>query len=231
MDLEEAIAAGGEALLGMWFALDLSDSLRQPEDDSEERRELRLAAAKAAVEELAGPDAELGARMQAVQLVCAHASALDWQARANSPYLATPERLTAQRFARQMMTLTTRQLASLSRLKAERRRTAEAEDRRAGRERERATRAQLARGHALVDEMERMLKDGAAAGVMEGAIPAAPPEAMPAAAAPAPQPTGASVPEAPSVPETLLDRQQRRAFERQERKRRRDAVVNASREQ
>ena len=51
------------------------------EDDSKERRELRLAAAKAAVGALAGPDADLGARMQAVQLVCAHGAALDWQAR------------------------------------------------------------------------------------------------------------------------------------------------------
>jgi hypothetical protein len=164
-----------------------------------------------------------------VQTVCAHAAALDWQARANSPYVAPPEGLTARRFARQMMTLTTRQLTSLSRLEAERRRAPEAEARRQARERERATREQLARGNAFVDEMERMFHAGAAA----GATPAAMPEPMPDApdpVAPEPRAVGAAVPEAPAGPEPATNRQQRRAIARQERKRRRRGLAATSRE-
>jgi hypothetical protein len=169
-------------------------------------------AAQAAARELAGRDAGLGARMLAVQTVCAHGAALDWQARANSPFLAPPERLTAQRFARQMMTLTTRQVSALSRLEAERRRAAEAEARGRARERERAARAQLARGHAFVDEMERRLTAEAMA--------ERPPEPA-GPTPPAPRALGAAVPEMPGGPAPAPNRQQRRAAEREERKRRR----------
>ncbi|MDH3913631.1 MAG: hypothetical protein OEU09_20325 [Rhodospirillales bacterium] len=146
---------------------------------------------------------------------------------AHTPHLPRPERLTAQRFARQMMTLTTRQLASLAHLKAERRRAAEAKERR--QTRERATREQLARGNAFVDEMERMLKAGAAAGATPAAMPGPIPEAA-GSATPEPRAVGAAVAKAPAGPEPAMNRQQRRALERQERKRRRRGPAAASRE-
>ena len=112
-----------------------------------------------------------------------------------------------------MMGLTSRQLATLARLEAERRRDAEAAERQAWRRREHATREQLARGNALVSEMERLLEAGTDVDALQDAVCGAGP--------PAPRALGAAVPEPPAGPEPPLNRRQRRALERQRRKTRR----------
>jgi len=210
MDRAQAMAAGGEVLLARWLDVTLTSGLRLPEDESEETRDLLLAGARAALAELAPEEAGIGARIQAVQFLCAHAAAMDWQARANSPVLPEPARNHAQRFASQMMGLTSRQLATLARLGAERRKSREAAERQAWRQRAQDTKEQLARGNAFVSEMERMLKAGTDVDAMlEGA--AGPPAAAPRA-------VGAAVPDPPPSPQTPMNRQQRRALERLRRK-------------
>ena len=210
MDRADAMAAGGEVLLARWLDVTLTSGLRLPDDESEETRDLLLAGARAALAELAPEAAGIGARIQAVQFLCAHAAAMDWQAQASSRVLPEPARHRAQRFACQMMGLTSRQLATLARLKAERRRDAEAAERQAWRRREQATKEQLARGNAFVSEMERMLSAGVDVDAMlEGAAGAADPTA------PTPRAVGAAVPAPPAAPEPPLNRRQRRALERQ----------------
>ncbi len=211
MDPYQVIAEGGEALIAGWLGVTLSAGLRLPEDESEDRREFLLAGAKAALEQLAPAGAWLGERIQAVQFLCAHSAAMHWQASANSPDLGAQVREKAQRFATQMMALTSRQLSTLARLRDQRRREAEAAERQAWRKEAHATKQQLARGSAFTAELERMMELG---GEMEGApedTADAPPPAVPRAA-------GAAVPELPPSPETARNRKERRALKRLERR-------------
>ena len=209
MDRAQALAAGGEVLLARWLDVTLTAGLRLPEDESEETRELLLAGARAALAELAPEGAGIGERIQAVQFLCANAAAMDWQARANSPFLPEPARHRAQRFASQMMGLTSRQLATLARLEAERRKSREVAERQTWRRRAQDTKEQLARGNAFLSEMERLLSAGVDVdGMLENAAGAAGPPA------PAPRALGAAVPEPPAEPEPPLNRRQRRALER-----------------
>ena len=75
MDRAEAMAAGGEVLLARWLDVTLTSGLHLPEDESEETRDVLLAGARTALEELAPEGAGIGARIQAVQFLCAHAAA------------------------------------------------------------------------------------------------------------------------------------------------------------
>jgi len=201
----QVIAEGGEALIAGWLGVTLAAGLRLPEDESEDRREFLLAGAKAALEQLAPAGAWLGERLQAVQFLCAHSAAMHWQASANSPVLGEPVRHRAQRFAVQMLSLTSRQLATLARLKDQRRREAEAAERQAWRRETDATKQQLARGSAITAELERMMK------LSDGTEEAPEPAAAPKAA-------GAAVPEPPPGPAPALNRRERRALERLRRK-------------
>jgi hypothetical protein len=205
MDPYQVVAEGGEALIAGWLSVTLTAGLRLPEDEPEERRDFLLAGAKAALEQLAPAGAWIGERLQAVQFLCAHAAAMHWQASANARDLGEQFRHRAQRFATQMMALTSRQLATLARLRDQRRREREAAERQAWRKEAHATKEQLARGGAFTAELERMMK------LSEGA------EGTREAAA-APKAAGADVPEPPPAPEAGLNRQQRRALERQARK-------------
>ena len=117
MDLEDAIAAGGEPLIARWLDRALMYALPESEDDDHEQWAFKLAAARAAVEAVAGPEAPVAARMQAVLTVVAHMAAIEQQARANSRYLDPKTRQTSQRFAVQLMNLASRQLAVLERSK------------------------------------------------------------------------------------------------------------------
>ena len=205
MDPEQVLAEGGEALIAGWLNATLTAGLRLPEDVPEARREFLLEGAKAALRELAPAGAWLGERMQAVQFLCAHAAAMHWQASANSPFLAEPARHRAQRFAVQMLSLTSRQLATLARLKDQRRREAEAAARQTWRQEAHATKQQLARGSAFTAELEQMMKLG------DGSDEA--PEC-----AVAPRAAGAAVPEPPVEPAPAINRRERRALERLRRK-------------
>jgi hypothetical protein len=147
----------------------LTAGLCLPEDEPAERRAFLLEGAKAALEELAPAGAWLGERLQAVQFLCAHSAAMHWQARANARDLSEQVRVTAQRFAAQMMTLTSRQLAALARLRDQHRREAEAAERQAWRREAQATREQFARGSAFTAELERMMKLSDEAAVPEAA--------------------------------------------------------------
>jgi hypothetical protein len=155
--------------------------------------------------ELAPAGAWLGERMQAVQFLCAHAAAMHWQAAANAPVLDEPERQRAQRFAVQMLSLTSRQLATLARLKDQRRREAEAAERQAWRQEAHATKQQLARGSAFTAELERVMK-------LNGGTE------MPPEPTAAPKAAGAAVPAPPPGPAPPLNRRERRALERLRRK-------------
>ncbi|MDH3595094.1 MAG: hypothetical protein OEU09_02530 [Rhodospirillales bacterium] len=214
MDPYELIAQGGDALIAGWLSLTLVNGLRLPEDESEEHQQLFLQGAKAALEQLAPAGAWIGERIQAVQFLCVHGAAMDWLGQADSSFLPEPVRDKARKIATQMFALTSRQLATLARLRDQRRREAEAQERRAWRERVQETKEQIARGGALTAELERMMKLGERAeGVAEetaGPAEAAPPDA--------PRSVGAAVPEPPPEPEAGLNRQQRRALERLERK-------------
>ena len=137
---------------------------------------------------------------------------MHWQASANSPFLGEPVRHRAQRFAVQMLSLTSRQLATLARLRDQRRQTREAAERQAWRQEAHATKEQLARGSAFTAELERMMK------LSDGT------KGMPRDAV-APKAAGAAVPEPPTGPAVPLNRRERRALERQERKKRRRAVA------
>ncbi len=212
MDPYQVIAEGGEALIAGWLGVTLTAGLRLPEAESEERGEFLLAGAKAALEQLAPAGAWLGERLQAVQFLCAHSAAMHWQASANSSYLGEPVRHRAQRFAVQMLALTSHQLSTLARLRDQRRREAEAAERQAWRKEAHETKEQLARGSAFTAELERMMKLGEEAEAMpESAAELAPPAALKSA--------GAAVPEPPPGPESRFNRQQRRALERMARKR------------
>jgi len=204
MDPEQVLAEGGEALIAGWLNATLTAGLHLPEDEPEARREFLLAGAKAALRELAPAGAWLGERMQAVQFLCAHAAAMHWQAAANASVLDEPVRQRAQRFAVQMLSLTSRQLATLARLKDQRRREAEAAERQAWRRKAHATKQQLARGSALTAELERMMK-------LNGGTVA--PDT-----APVPKAAGAAVPEPPPEPAPAINRRERRALERLRRK-------------
>jgi hypothetical protein len=210
MDPYELIGQGGEALIAGWLSLTLVNGLRLPEDESEEHRQLFLQGAKAALEQLAPAGAWIGERIQAVQFLCAHGAAMDWLGQANSPFLGEQVRDKAQKIAAQMFALTSRQLSTLARLRDQRRREREAAERQAWRKEAHATKQQLARGSAFTAELERMMKLGGEA--------AEAPEETADATPPAPRAAGAAVPEPPAEPETGLNRQQRRALERQARK-------------
>ncbi|MDH3968012.1 MAG: hypothetical protein OEU56_13410 [Rhodospirillales bacterium] len=211
MDPYQVIAEGGEALIAGWLGVTLSAGLRLPEDESEDRREFLLAGAKAALEQLAPAGAWLGERLQAVQFLCAHAAAMDWQGQANAPHLGEQVRHRAQRFATQMMALTSRQLSTLARLRDQRRREAEAAERQTWRKEAHETKEQLARGGAFTAELERMMKLSDEAERV--------PEDTPEPASPAaPRAAGAGVPEPPAGPAPALNRRERRALERLRRK-------------
>ncbi len=210
MDPYKIVAEGGEALIAGWLGVTLTAGLRLPEDESEDRREFLLAGAKAALEQLAPAGAWLGERLQAVQFLCAHSAAMHWQASANTPDLGEQVRHRAQRFATQMMALTSRQLSTLARLRDQRRREAEADERQAWRQEAHATKQQLARGGAFTAELERMMK-------LSDEV-----EAMPETTA-APKAVGAGVPEPPPGPAPALNRRERRALKRLDRKQRRRA--------
>ncbi len=184
MDSFQVIAEGGETLIAGWLSVTLSAGLRLPEDESEERRQFLLEGAKAALEQLAPAGAWLGERLQAVQFLCAHSAAMDWQGQANSPHLVDQVREKAQRFAAQMMALTGRQLATLARLRDQRRREDESAERRALRKEAHATNEQLARGSAFTAELERMMELG---GEVDEAPEATPPTVPSAGAAARPR--------------------------------------------
>jgi hypothetical protein len=221
MDPYELIAEGGDALIAGWLSLTLVNGLRLPEDESEEDQQLFLQGAKAALEHLAPAGAWIGERIQAVQFLCAHATAMDWLGQAHSPFLSEPVRDKAQKFANQMFALTSRQLATLARLRDQRRRAREAAERQAWRKEAHATKQQLARGGALSAELERVMKlsdgtDEAPETAAEAAPPAAP-RAAPGSAGGFAEASGAGVPEPPAL-EVGLNRQERRALERLQRK-------------
>jgi hypothetical protein len=134
-------------------------------------------------------------------------AAMHWQAQANDRDLGEQIRHRAQRFATQMMALTSRQLATLVRLRDQRRREREAAERQAWRQEAHATKQQLARDGAFTTELERMMKLSAELEAMPEAAADATPPAAPRAA-------GASVLEPRAGPETALNRQERRALER-----------------
>ncbi len=92
MDGAGALEAGGAALLDLWIEQTLAESLPQAGYHCEAQRELRRAAAQAAVAELAPAEAGLGARMIALQFVCSHSAGLDYQAQAFAPHLPADAR-------------------------------------------------------------------------------------------------------------------------------------------
>ncbi len=134
MELEDAIAAGGEALLDRWLGMALVAALPEAEDDSGEEATFKLMAAKAAVKAIAGADAPLEERMQALLYVVAHAAAIEQQSRANSRFVPEPARACAQRFASRLTGLTAQQLSTLQRLRAARRKAGAAAGREARQE-------------------------------------------------------------------------------------------------
>ena len=154
MELEDAIKAGGKPLLDGWLDIALMSALPESEDDSAELAAFKLAAAREAVETIAGEDAPLEERMQAVLYVVAHMAALEQQARAGSRYLDETTRRTAQRFAAQLMGLTARQLSVLERLRTGRRRAA-AESEKAARDRDLALIETLERQQTFLEEIDK----------------------------------------------------------------------------
>ena len=211
MELQEMIVEGGETLVAGWLSLTLVDGLHVPEEDSDGRQHFFIQGAKAALEQLAPAGAWVGERIQAVQFLCAHSAAMEWLGQANSPHEPEPVRDKARKIAAQMFALTSRQLATLARLRDQRRRAREAEERQGWRKRVQETKEQIARGGALTAELERMMK-------LSGEAEAVPEEAA-EAGSPGPKAAGAAVPEPPAAPEADLNRQQRRALERLRRKR------------
>ena len=173
MDLVDAIAAGGRPLVEGWLDMALMAALPESEDDDQERWQFKLAAARAAVEALAGPDAPVAARMQAVLYVIAHAAAIEQQAHANSRYLAPEVRKTAQRFALQLMNAAARNLAALERLRAK------------GRGTDRKTEKAAPNGAARPESPERR-RPSAEAPERPAAMEAPPPAAPPVPPEPAP---------------------------------------------
>ena len=227
MDRAGAIKAGGGTLLGFWFEETLGESLPLSEDHSNEQRELRIAAAREAVMQLAPEDAGLGARMIALQFVCSHSAGLDYQAQAFSRHLPPDARAISQRFANQLMGLSGRQLGVLNRLEAERRQAKESAARRAHLDRQYAWKQDVNFTRALADSMDRFLGDPKA---MAAAFTGAPRGEMPPAAAGNGSRPGTENGAAQAEPEAAmpLTRQQRRALERREKKQARRAATAAA---
>ena len=160
MELEDAIKAGGKPLLDGWLDMALMAALPEGEDDREAERAFKLAAAREAVDTIAGEGAPLEERMQAVLYVVAHMAAIEQQARAASRYLDDKTRRTAQRFACQLMGLTGRQLAVLERLRRARRKAAADRDLTAYK-RDLALVQTLERQQRVLEDMEKPPTGGA----------------------------------------------------------------------
>ena len=158
MELEDAIKAGGKPLLDGWLDMALMSALPESPDDSHEQQAFKLAAAREAVAAIAGEDAPIEERMQAVLYVVAHAAAMDYQAQAVSRFLPDSARLIAQRLAARLMTMTARQLSIIERLRAARGRAEGASKREDRREAERDRKARHARDVEVLHSMERQLK-------------------------------------------------------------------------
>ena len=244
MELQEMAAQGGEALLAGWLSVTLVEGLCVPEDlparsrgsasaeagDSDGSQHFFIQGAKAALAELAPAGAWLGERIQAVQFLCAHSAAMQWLGQANSPYEPEPLRDNARKIAVQLFALTSRQLATLARLKDQRRREREAEERRAFARKAQEAREQIARDRAFTAELERMMKLGGKLGALGALAEEAEDEGddemadeAAAQAAAVPKAVGAAVPEPPAAAEAGLNRQQRRALARRRRKQGRKA--------
>ena len=216
MDLEEVMEAGGAALIGRWLGMALAAALPEGEDDSGEVSTFKLMAAKAAVQALAGEDAPLEERMQAVLYVIAHSATIEQQARANSRFVPPPERAAAQRFAARVMSLSGQQLSSLQRLRAARAKEEAAAGRAAEREAMQAHKAGTDRDLALVRMLERQFKEltGGGAALDEAgaaAVPQHPPPVRP-----------------DTPPEAVPNRRMRRAAARQARLEAREPAPTAA---
>ena len=121
--------------------------------------------------------------MQAVQYLCAFQDRQLTLAEANSPYLPPEQRVAARRFARQVLALSSRQLALLNRLGCERRRkqedarhraaVAEAERQRGG-----IPRSDFSAGGIVPSLPDKETGTAAAVGTAEAGspVPAAPPD-------------------------------------------------------
>ena len=224
MDLEEVMEVGGDALLDRWLGMALVAALPEGEDDSGEEATFKLKAAQAAVKAIAGPEAPLEERMQALLYVVAHSAAIEQQARASARLLPEPARACAQRFASRLMALTAQQLSTLQRLRAVRAKAEAAAGRAAKKEVLLAHKASTDRDLALVRMLEQQIKEITGPGA-EGALKLdgdededvqdpAPPE--PPETPPEPPETPPEPPETPPV--TAPNRRMRRAAARQARR-------------
>ena len=81
------MAVGGEPLISGWLDSMLCESLAFADDETDEERTYKIAAARAALAQLAPEGASLAERMQAVQYLCAFQAGQLALAEANSPYL------------------------------------------------------------------------------------------------------------------------------------------------
>ena len=201
MDREQAMAAGGEALISGWLDSMLCDSLAFADDETDEEQEYKIAAAREALAQLAPEGAGLAERMQAVQYLCAFQAGQLALAEGNSLYLPPEQRVAARRFARQVLALSSRQLALLDRLGRERRREQQDARHRAAIAEAERQRSKIPRGNGFDGETVRMPEDreggAAAAGLAGPPAPVIPGEATLAV------PSGADGP---------LNRRERRAF-------------------
>ena len=196
------MAAGGEALVSGWLDSMLTDRLAFADDETDEERAFKIAAAREALRQLAPKGASLAERM--CRRCCTSAPSRP----ANSPYLPPEERRAVRRFFRQAMALSSRQLALLDRLGRERRREQEDSRHRTAVAEAQRQRREIPHGNGFDGETERMPEDRAksADGVAAAGL----------AGPPAPTAQGETAP----GPATAVDesRQQRRARERRERK-------------
>ena len=217
MDLEEVMEVGGEALLDRWLGMALMAALPEGEDDSGAEATFKLMAAKAAVAAIAGPEAPLEERMQALLYVVAHSAAIEQQARASARLLPEPARACAQRFANRLMGLTAQQLSTLQRLRAARAKAEAAAGRAAKKEVLLAHKASTDRDLALVRMLEQQIKEITGPGA-EGALKldGDEDEDVQDPAPPEPPETPPEPPETPPV--TAPNRRMRRAAARQARR-------------
>ena len=129
---DEVAGLGPAAVLERWLDLSLMESLRLSEEISEEEQAFRLEAARIALKQLAPQGAGIEERMLALAFVVSHAAGLDHQARANSRHLSPDIRRAAQRQAHAALSLASRQLTVLARLRAERAKALDEAERKAG---------------------------------------------------------------------------------------------------
>ena len=194
------MAAGGEALVSGWLDSMLTDRLAFADDETDEERAFKIAAAREALRQLAPKGASLAERM--CRRCCTSAPSRP----ANSPYLPPEERRAVRRFFRQAMALSSRQLALLDRLGRERRREQQDARHRAAVAEAERQRREIPRGNGFDGETVRMPEDregGAAAAGLAGP--------------PAPVIPGEATLAVPSGPDGPLNRRERRALARQKR--------------